>query len=75
MSGKWKEANSFGNHRKQTERLRGKKSPGGQTGWAYDSNTWVESRVPMGTSGGACCCSNVDIKSRNGNWLGRVLTC
>lgn len=48
MSGKWKEASGLGNHRKQTERFRGKKSPGGQTGWAYDSNAWVESRAQMG---------------------------
>lgn len=54
MSGKWRRAKGFGNHREQTERSRGKKSLGGQTGWASDSDTRVESRVPMGTSGGTC---------------------
>lgn len=54
MSGKWRRANGFGNHRKQTERPRGKKSPGGQTGWASDSDTRVESRALMGNSGGTC---------------------
>lgn len=73
MSGKWRRAKGFGNHRKQTERSRGKKSPGGQTGWASDSDARVESRAPMGNSGGTCFA--VMQLCSNGSRLGRARTC